>query len=274
VAAAATNLRLAQRQRSGNEHNNWASGVFACKNRIPRIVGNRNSNWDFYVQDDWKVTKNLTLNLGLRYDYNTVWTTGANQGQNFDIATQPCFLSTKPHIARQRATGRPGGFRMGPDWQGKDRDPCVRRAFLQSDALQLCHNANVPALASYNVNVFSGIFANPPFSIDYPSPNPPLIAGTQNVNAFPRHPKDRVGTKLVVRYPAGSRAQYHPDNQLRRQQRAPHAVWSSDILQQLNANPANPSPQVRQFRACERKRPLRWTWFNYNALQAKLTPKG
>src|SRR5260370_18752977 len=56
---------------------------------------------------------------------------------------------------------------------------------------------NVPALASYNVNVFQAIFANPPFSINYPSPNPPLLAGIQNVNAFPRNPKDPVGTNWL-----------------------------------------------------------------------------
>src|SRR3984957_10007011 len=54
----------------------------------PSFVGNRNSNWDFYLQDDWKVTRRLTLNLGLRYDYNTPWAAGSGQGQNFDVATQ------------------------------------------------------------------------------------------------------------------------------------------------------------------------------------------
>lgn len=50
--------------------------------------------------------------------------------------------------------------------------------------------SNIPAYSSYNVNVFQAIFANPPFSIAYPSPNPPLPAGTQNVSIFPRNPKD------------------------------------------------------------------------------------
>ena len=27
--------------------------------------------WGFYAQDSWKVTRKLTLDLGLRYDYST-----------------------------------------------------------------------------------------------------------------------------------------------------------------------------------------------------------
>lgn len=44
------------------------------------------SNWAyaFFAQDDWRVTKNLTVNLGLRYELNTVLKDAHNLLGNFD----------------------------------------------------------------------------------------------------------------------------------------------------------------------------------------------
>ncbi len=48
----------------GNEV--WASNTVYMNMRSPFV--------HFYVQDDWKVNDRLTLNLGLRYEYNAPWT--------------------------------------------------------------------------------------------------------------------------------------------------------------------------------------------------------
>lgn len=48
-------------------------------------VGVENSNFAFFIQDDVRLTSRLTLNLGLRYEYNTVLN-GPEIG-NFDIVT-------------------------------------------------------------------------------------------------------------------------------------------------------------------------------------------
>ncbi|MBL8229425.1 MAG: TonB-dependent receptor [Bryobacterales bacterium] len=50
-------------------------------------VGLRQTNFGFYVQDDFRASRKLTLNLGLRYEYYTVWNEVA--GRFFNTVGDP-----------------------------------------------------------------------------------------------------------------------------------------------------------------------------------------
>jgi hypothetical protein len=45
--------------------------------------GQRQNVWGLYVQDDWRVTDNLTLNLGVRWDYSSPWVEVKDRQVNF-----------------------------------------------------------------------------------------------------------------------------------------------------------------------------------------------
>lgn len=50
-------------------HNRLGTSGSATKSFGPTRIDPRNWQTAYFVQDDWKVTPNLTLNMGLRYDY-------------------------------------------------------------------------------------------------------------------------------------------------------------------------------------------------------------
>jgi hypothetical protein len=251
---------------NNNETPDFAGAFVLQKIGFPGFVGNRNSNWDFYIQDDWKVNNRLTLNLGLRYDYNTVWTTGANQGQNFDVATQALLpINQKAYSAPKGDWAPRVGFAWDPTGKGKTVIHGYGGLFYNPMHFNFATTTNVPALSSYNVNLFQAV-------IDYPSPNPPLPAGTQNVNAFPTNPKDPVATNWLfdiqqeVARNTILTVSYVGNNV--------HHMQAGVDFAALNANPANVFTQARQFSGFANENVLSdGLGSNYNSLQVKLIRK-
>ena len=108
---------------TGNAYADFLLGLPATVTRMEPYPADyiRFRDWNFYAQDDFKVTPRLTLMYGLRYEYNGPAYTLGDNIYNFDLATghivipssnatrsiTPLFPSTIPlEMASQIGTGR------------------------------------------------------------------------------------------------------------------------------------------------------------------------
>jgi outer membrane receptor protein involved in Fe transport len=182
------------------------------------MVEVENWNYAFFVQDDFRLAPRLTLNLGLRYEYNTVL--HGDLMQNFNLAaliadpndtdTAKFFgpLGTGLYKPDHNDFGPRVGFSWDPYGKGKT---VVRGGFgiffnpqLTGQALSLAGNYQ----QGYNVSIFNllGFFGPPtvctpgfnqppvPFYyISYPLPNPLPVCTpppAPNVNALDPNMRD------------------------------------------------------------------------------------
>jgi hypothetical protein len=75
------------------------------------IYGNTGNFWAFYAQDDYRVTRNLTLNLGLRWELNSFFDGIRGQTNAFDFATGKIIIPTRN--GTPDLTAQPG---MAANW--------------------------------------------------------------------------------------------------------------------------------------------------------------
>jgi hypothetical protein len=137
-------------------------------------VGVQNTNYGFFVQDDIRLTPRFTLNLGLRYEYNTVL-----QGDligNFNIATLTLDPIGQPLYNPDRNNFGP---RVGFSWDVTGHGKTVVRGgfgmfyspMLTGAALGLAGNYQ----QNINLNIFDFFFGTkcvPTYFLTYPIPNP------------------------------------------------------------------------------------------------------
>lgn len=77
------------------------------------VVEQQLRSYGFYVQDDWKATNALTVNLGVRYDYMTPATEASNHMANFDPVAGALFFA-KAGSLEDRALVKPDRNNFSP----------------------------------------------------------------------------------------------------------------------------------------------------------------
>jgi hypothetical protein len=83
-----------------------------------------------FVQDDWKVSRTLTLNLGMRYEYTTpFYGNGKNKNINFDPRTAGLVIASDDDKYLTTPDRNNFGPRIGFAWQAKEDKIVVRGGY-------------------------------------------------------------------------------------------------------------------------------------------------
>ncbi len=95
--------------------NYWADFLFGNQSSYSIanyfVVHLRQTEHNLYAQDDWKVTPQLTLNLGLRWEYGSPYSEENNYISNFDPASQTVLTTSPGAVAGNGITPvSPGGI--------------------------------------------------------------------------------------------------------------------------------------------------------------------
>lgn len=120
----ATGLPGDTSQNSGNAFASFLLGYASSGGlETPRLV---RQIWNYmggYIQDDWRVRPNLTINVGLRYEYTMPIHGGAYTGlktwEDLSTGIIDGFTNFDPTAANPKAGGRPGALVFSGDGAGR-----------------------------------------------------------------------------------------------------------------------------------------------------------
>jgi Carboxypeptidase regulatory-like domain/TonB dependent receptor len=150
----------------------------------------REDIWGFFVQDDLKLTRNLTVNLGLRWSYfGPLSSTEGNMfvavpGAGADYLTGLTVRKGDSWNAQKNNFGPQIGFAWSPaPFHGK---------FVLRGGYGLNYNQEEIAISA-NINANPGLVVFPTFSMSTPtSPNPGIIYATasspHSLTSYPENP--------------------------------------------------------------------------------------
>ena len=119
--------------------------------------------YNAYVLDDWKVTRKLTLNLGLRYELPTPFFEEHDHQSNFVLDSGPCFLQLIPVSQRSQCNADLGRYMTRLDTNNF------------APRLGLAYQATPKTVVRVGTGIFYGRDENYGISARLPS-NPPWVS--------------------------------------------------------------------------------------------------
>ena len=94
-----------------------AAGGASFINVVPSVA-DKSMETAFYVQDDWKVTSRLTVNLGLRYEWSSPYTERFNHQQFSDFTGDTGVSVFLPDVSNPQIGVAPGSLATATDLKG------------------------------------------------------------------------------------------------------------------------------------------------------------
>ncbi len=135
------------------------SGAFLSLGTTGSGIGLRYYQWNVFAQDEWHISRNLSVNFGLRYEYNTP----PKERNNLIERTFSDPALNNPNVSDigEFLSGRTGifdpdrnnfaprvGLAWSPNWFGQDRTTVIRAGF------GVFHDQILGAVVSQSRNVF------------------------------------------------------------------------------------------------------------------------
>jgi hypothetical protein len=130
----------------------------------------RGNSWDLYAQDEWKMRSNVTLNLGVRYEYVSPFTEINNLIANLDLSPGVLNPSLGPPVVKEVLPGQIGPYsgKLPASLLRPDRNNFAPRiGFAWKPLSQTVVRGGYGI--NYNIGAYQGIAQQlafqPPFSV-------------------------------------------------------------------------------------------------------------
>ncbi len=213
----------------------------------PSIANVRNTPWAAYIQDDWKYSRRITINLGLRYEYHQPYREQLLGGARFDPSNGGRLIVANPEVARLSNTPlvvcctdprvvEPDkldfGPRVGIAIQPFKDDPTVIRAgygIFYADSTQFFHWRAYEPLPERRFVAPTSDFTNPSGTLSNLFPNSAFTTGLGFIPTFGPVPPAILNNQPFLPNAGNSGALYDYSTPYSQQ-------WSVSLQRELVAN--------------------------------------